>query len=130
MIVSNHGARQLDDAAATLDVLSAVKAAYVTGGALLLDSGIRRGSDVVKAIALGADAVLLGRATLYGLAVAGEAAGASRVIEIVKDEIDRTHALLGCASMADVDARHLFPIEPIPMRGSGQRALNATARSA
>ena len=129
VIVSNHGARQLDDAAATLDVLPAVKAACAAGGALLLDSGIRRGSDVVKAIALGADAVLLGRATLYGLAVAGEA-GASRVIEIVKDEIDRTLALLGCAGLADVDARHLYPIEPIPMRGSGQRASNAAAPSA
>ncbi|WP_116140009.1 alpha-hydroxy-acid oxidizing protein [Trinickia diaoshuihuensis] len=106
VIVSNHGARQLDDAVASLDILPEVKAACASAGALMLDSGIRRGSDVVKAVALGADAVLLGRATLYGLAAAGEA-GALRVIEIIQDEIDRTLAMLGCASIADVRPHHL-----------------------
>ena len=72
----------------------------------MLDSGRRRGSDVVKAVALGADAVLLGRATLYGLAVGGEA-GALRVLEIVQDEIDRTLAMLGCAHISDVRTHHL-----------------------
>jgi (S)-mandelate dehydrogenase len=72
----------------------------------LLDSGIRRGSDVVKALALGADAVLLGRAVLYGLAANG-AAGAQRVIDIVKDEIDRTLAMLGCASVAELGPQHV-----------------------
>jgi (S)-mandelate dehydrogenase len=106
VILSNHGARQLDDALAPLDVLPAAKSACHEGGALMLDSGIRRGSDVVKAIALGADAVLLGRATLYGLAVAGEA-GALRVIEIIKDEIDRTLAMLGCRRISDISSDHV-----------------------
>lgn len=106
VIVSNHGARQLDDALAPLDVLPEIKAACASRGALMLDSGIRRGSDVVKAVALGADAVLLGRATLYGLAVGGEA-GALRVLEIVQDEIDRTLAMLGCAHISDVRTHHL-----------------------
>lgn len=104
VILSNHGARQLDDAIAPIDVLAATRRACDAGdarGTLLMDSGIRRGADVVKALALGADAVLLGRATLYGLAVAGEA-GASRVIAILKDEIDRTLAMLGCRSVAEL----------------------------
>ncbi|WP_414449899.1 alpha-hydroxy-acid oxidizing protein [Burkholderia sp. 22PA0099] len=112
VILSNHGARQLDDAIAPIDVLAATRRACDAGehvdgrGALLMDSGIRRGADVVKALALGADAVLLGRATLYGLAVAGEA-GASRVIAILKDEIDRTLAMLGCRSVAELSPAHV-----------------------
>ncbi|MEK6424869.1 MAG: alpha-hydroxy-acid oxidizing protein [Burkholderia gladioli] len=109
VILSNHGARQLDDAIAPIDVLAATRRACEAGeahGALLIDSGIRRGTDVVKALALGADAVLLGRATLYGLAVAGEA-GASRVIAILKDEIDRTLAMLGCRSVAELSPAHV-----------------------
>lgn len=123
VIVSNHGARQLDDAAPTLDVLPSVKTACAAGGALMLDSGIRRGSDVVKAIALGADAVLLGRATLYGLAVGGEA-GALRVIEIIQDEIDRTLALLGCVRIGDVGPRHLCRAAQEPARLSALQALD------
>lgn len=106
VILSNHGARQLDDAVSPLDVLPAARAACGTAGALLLDSGIRRGADVVKALALGADAVLLGRATLYGLAVDG-AAGALRVIDIVKDEIDRTIAMLGCSRVTELAPGHV-----------------------
>lgn len=123
VIVSNHGARQLDDAAPTLDVLPSVKTACAAGGALMLDSGIRRGSDVVKAIALGADAVLLGRATLYGLAADGEA-GALRVIEIIQDEIDRTLALLGCVRIGDVGPRHLCRGAQEPARLSALQALD------
>lgn len=106
VILSNHGARQLDDAISPLDVLPAARRGCPAGQALLLDSGIRRGSDVVKALALGADAVLLGRAVLYGLAANG-AAGAQRVIDIVKDEIDRTLAMLGCASVAELGPQHV-----------------------
>jgi (S)-mandelate dehydrogenase len=107
VVLSNHGARQLDDAVAPLDILTSVKNACAGRGAIMMDSGVRRGSDVVKAVALGADAVLLGRATLYGLAAAGET-GALHVIDIVKDEIDRTLAMLGCRAMADLSPGHLL----------------------
>ena len=101
VIVSNHGGRQLDAAPAPVDLLPQVVSAVARRGAVLVDSGIRRGTDVIKAMALGADAVLLGRATLYGLAAAGEA-GAAAVIALMKSEIDRTMALMGCADLADL----------------------------
>lgn len=72
----------------------------------MLDGGFRRGSDIVKAIALGADAVLCGRATTYGLA-AGGAEGAARAVTILKSEVDRVIGLLGCRSMADLDGRYV-----------------------
>jgi (S)-mandelate dehydrogenase len=102
VVLSNHGGRQLDLAGAPLDLLPA--AAQRVGGrmALLVDSGIRRGSDIAQAIALGADAVLLGRAALYGLAAAGEA-GASRALAILAEEFARTMALLGCPTLADLN---------------------------
>jgi (S)-mandelate dehydrogenase len=109
VVLSNHGARQLDDAVAPLDILTSVKNACAGRGAIMMDSGVRRGSDVVKAVALGADAVLLGRATLYGLAAAGET-GALHVIDIVKDEIDRTLAMLGCRATADLSPGHLLAV--------------------
>lgn len=95
LVISNHGGRQLDGAPASLEALKDI-APLVRGKlALLLDSGIRRGSDIVKALALGADAVLLGRATLYGVAVAGEA-GAGRALDLLGDELDRCLNLMGC----------------------------------
>ncbi|WP_369050922.1 alpha-hydroxy-acid oxidizing protein [Burkholderia gladioli] len=115
VILSNHGARQLDDAVAPIDMIAAARHACERRGALLLDSGIRRGSDIAKALALGADAVMLGRAVLYGLAAAGEA-GVTRVIEILGDELDRTLAMLGCRGVADLSAAH---VEPSAAPGEG-----------
>ncbi|ERJ40800.1 L-lactate dehydrogenase [Burkholderia sp. AU4i] len=101
VIVSNHGGRQLADLPATADVLPDI-VERIAGATVMLDSGIRTGADVVKAIALGAQAVMLGRATLYGLAARGEA-GVSDVIEMIKRETDRTLALIGCRSVEALD---------------------------
>ena len=99
VIVSNHGGRQLEGAPATLRVLPEVVAAVGNQTTVLVDGGVRRGSDVVKAIALGARAVLVGRPYLYGLAASGEA-GVERVFEILEEEMSRTMALLGCRDLA------------------------------
>lgn len=106
IVVSNHGGRQLDTAVSPLSVLQEIADAVEGQLAILCDSGFRRGGDVVKAIALGADFVLLGRATLYGVAAAGEA-GAVRALEIIREEVDRVLALLGCASIQDVTSEHV-----------------------
>lgn len=102
VVVSNHGARQLDGAPATLDALPEVARAAGHRLEVLFDGGVRWGTDVVKALALGARAVLLGRPILWGLAVDG-AAGVARVLEIVRDELSRALALCGCPSPAAVD---------------------------
>ena len=102
VVVSNHGARQLDGVAPTLRVLPEIVAAAAGRAEVLLDGGIRRGSDVVKALCLGARAVLIGRAYAYGLGAAGEA-GVARAIEILRTDVVRTLKLLGCASTADLD---------------------------
>lgn len=99
VIVSNHGGRAVDSTMAPIEVLPSVIEAAGKRLAVMVDSGFRRGSDVVKALALGASAVLIGRATLYGTAVAGEA-GAARAIEIYRDEIDRVLALIGCPGVS------------------------------
>ena len=106
VVVSNHGGRALDSSMATLDALPAVVAAVGGRMAILLDSGVRRGSDVVKALALGADAVLAGRAVLYGLAAAGET-GASRALELLRAETTRTMAMLGARDVSEIDSRLL-----------------------
>ncbi len=97
VVVSNHGGRQLDGVAATIDALPEVAAAVDGRIEVLLDGGIRRGADVVKALALGARAVLAGRAPLWGLAVGGEA-GARHVLELLRDEILLALKLVGCTS--------------------------------
>src|SRR5881628_1126431 len=102
LVVSNHGGRQLDDVAATLRVLPEVVACVGDRIEVLLDGGIRRGSDIVKALCLGARAVMVGRAYAYGLGAAGEA-GVARAIEILQTDLVRTLKLLGCASVADLD---------------------------
>ena len=102
VVVSNHGARSLDHSIASIDALPAVVAAVGGRMAIMLDSGVRRGSDVVKALALGADLVLLGRATLYGMAAFGEA-GAARAIALLEQEIARTIAMLGLTDIAQID---------------------------
>ena len=102
MVVSNHGGRQLDGVAPTLRVLPEVIAAVDGKAEVLLDGGIRRGSDVVKALCVGAKAVLIGRPYAYGLGAAG-AAGVARAIDILRSGIVRTMKLLGSASVRDLD---------------------------
>jgi 4-hydroxymandelate oxidase len=102
IVVSNHGGRQLDGAAATIDVLPEVIEAVEGRAEVLVDGGIRRGSDAMKALALGARAVLVGRPYLWGLAVDGEA-GVRRVMELLRDELALAMALCGCPSVADID---------------------------
>ncbi len=101
VVVSNHGGRQLDTAIASADALPAVMDAVGGRCEVLVDGGIRRGTDVIKALALGARAVLLGRPVLWGLAVAGED-GAARVLEILNDELRVAMALCGCSRIEDI----------------------------
>jgi isopentenyl diphosphate isomerase/L-lactate dehydrogenase-like FMN-dependent dehydrogenase len=107
IFVSNHGGRQLDGAISPLEALPQIADAVGGRLAVMLDGGARRGSDIVKALALGADMVFVGRATLYGAAVAGEA-GAARAVEILKSEVDRVMALLGACSVDDLSEAHLL----------------------
>ena len=104
--VSNHGGRQLDGVSSSLDVLEEIVDAVDGRVEVLLDGGVRRGTDVLKALALGARAVLIGRAMLWGLAVAGEE-GVADVLRLLRDEVELGLALLGCASPADVSRAHV-----------------------
>ena len=106
VIVSNHGGRQLDGAIASLDALPGVVAAVDGRIPVLVDGGLRRGADVVKALALGARAALVGRPQLWGLSVAGEA-GVAHALEIYRSEIDRVMGLLGVTRLADLGPGHL-----------------------
>ena len=101
VVVSNHGGRQLDGAVASLDALPAIVRAVKGRMSVLVDGGVRRGVDVVKALALGAEAVMLGRATLYGACAAGEA-GAARALEILRDELVRSMQLSGVRSVSEI----------------------------
>jgi isopentenyl diphosphate isomerase/L-lactate dehydrogenase-like FMN-dependent dehydrogenase len=101
IVVSNHGGRALDCSMATIDALPAIVAAVGGRMTVFLDSGVRRGSDVVKAVALGADAVLAGRAALYGLGAFGER-GVARAIELLRSETVRTMAMLGARTIDEV----------------------------
>ncbi|MFE2995737.1 alpha-hydroxy acid oxidase [Nocardia sp. NPDC059246] len=103
VVVSNHGGRQLDGVPATVDVLSEVVDAAAGRLEVFLDGGIRRGNDVAKALCLGAAGVFVGRPYLYGLAAGGEE-GVVRVIELLRAELDRAMALLGAATIADLDS--------------------------
>jgi 4-hydroxymandelate oxidase len=102
VVVSNHGGRQLDTAPATSEVLAPVVEAMDDRCEVYVDGGIRRGSDVLKAIALGARAVLVGRPILWGLSVAGER-GATHVLEILRRELDEAMLLCGCTALADIN---------------------------
>jgi len=104
IVVSNHGARNLDTVPATIDALPEVVDRVAGRVPILVDGGIRRGTDIVKAIASGANAVLVGRPYVYGLACDG-AEGVARVIAILREEFETAMALLGCASLAEVDRR-------------------------
>lgn len=101
LLVSNHGGRQLDTVPAAIELLPAIADAVGGGVPLLLDGGIRRGTDIVKAVALGASAVAIGRPVLWGLVVAGEQ-GVAQVLETLRSELDRALALCGCGSLQDV----------------------------
>ena len=123
VIVSNHGGRNLDSSMAPIEVLPEVVDAVGKRVTVIVDSGFRRGSDVVKALALGAKAVLIGRATLYGTAVGGEA-GAARAIDLFREEIDRVLALLGCPDIGALSRDYLVlpetppgPVAGIPKAG-------------
>jgi glycolate oxidase len=111
--VSNHGGRQLDHGRATIDMLPEIANAVGGRAEIVLDGGIVRGSDVLKAIALGARAVAIGKLQGWGLAAAGQA-GLVRVLEILRDEIVTTMGLLGTAKLDQVDLNHLGKVEAIP----------------
>jgi (S)-mandelate dehydrogenase len=123
VIVSNHGGRVLDGAMPTLEALPDVVAAVAGRIPVLVDSGFRRGSDVVKALALGAAAVLIGRATLYGVAAGGEA-GAARALTFFREEIDRVMGLIGCCSVGELSTEYLVAPRAL---GSQRRALEFAA---
>jgi L-lactate dehydrogenase (cytochrome) len=106
VVVSNHGGRQLDGVAPTLRVLPEVVAAVNGQIEVLMDGGVRSGGDIVKALCLGARAVLVGRAYAYGLGAAG-GAGVARSIEILRTDLIRTLKLLGCASVAELDRSYV-----------------------
>jgi isopentenyl diphosphate isomerase/L-lactate dehydrogenase-like FMN-dependent dehydrogenase len=110
IIVSNHGGRQVDGAVAALDALVEVRDALGADALVMMDSGIRRGADVIKALALGANAVLLGRPYVYGLAVAGQT-GVERVIRNLAAELDLTLALVGGCDVNALD-RSWISLQP------------------
>lgn len=117
VIVSNHGGRTLDTLPATIDALPAIAEAAAGRLSLLLDGGIRRGTDVFKALALGARAVLIGRPYLYALAAAGPL-GVAHVIRILRDELEAAMALSGCATLGDIGRQSLFGVHSGPGRMS------------
>lgn len=119
IVVSNHGGRNMDSAPSPLDVLPSMVEAVGARLTIIVDSGVRRGSDIVKALALGADCVLTGRATLYGVGAAG-APGAEKALTILKDEMRRTMAYVGRQRVSDVSADILW-------RGSGVVRENVAA---
>jgi (S)-mandelate dehydrogenase len=128
IVVSNHGGRALDSAIATIDALPGIVDAVGRHTTILLDSGIRRGSDIVKAVALGAKAVLVGRSTLYGTAVAGEE-GASKALEILRSEFDKNMAYVGCRNVAELGrqifAAPTFDVSVEPYEGSSNAPAEA-----
>ena len=115
VVVSNHGGRQLDGVSASLHALPEVVDAVRDRTEILMDGGVRRGSDVVKALCLGARAVLVGRAYAYGLAAAGQA-GVARALQILKDDVERTLRLLGCPSASSLDSSFISSSHSISQR--------------
>lgn len=131
IVVSNHGGRTLDGAVAPIQVLPAIADAVRGRATILMDSSIMRGSDIVKAVALGADAAMIGRATLWGTAAAGRD-GAALALEILRTEIDRVMAYLGCRSVAEIDERILYRLDDgrpaaAPRGGILEHGLQVTA---
>jgi len=111
IVVSNHGGRQLDGSPAALDALVEVTDAVGNRCAVLMDGGIRRGTDVLKAMALGATAVMVARPLAWGLAAEGEA-GVAHVLEILREEFDLAMALAGCRTIGEIDRRLVRPASP------------------
>ena len=109
VVLTNHGGRQLDACVSPMEVVEAVRAACGPASAVIIDSGFRRGTDVAKALALGADAVMIGRPLLYGAAAAGQA-GIDRAVTIIVSEFERTLGQLGVKSPAELARRHLTPV--------------------
>ncbi len=107
IVISNHGGRQLDGAPATIDVLPVIREAVMDQVELWLDGGIRTGQDVLRALALGADATMIGRAYIYGLGAAGES-GVMRALEIIRNELDLSMAFCGRTDVKDIDERILW----------------------
>jgi (S)-mandelate dehydrogenase len=107
IIVSSHGGRSLDGCTPSFDALPEILDAVAPRVTVMVDSGFARGSDILKAIAMGASAVLVGRATLFGLAAGGEA-GVTRALEILRDEINRSLAQFGAPSLSDLSRNHLL----------------------
>jgi len=110
--ISNHGGRQLDHGRGTTDVLPEIKGAVGGRAKILIDGGYYRGTDIVKAIALGADLVGMGRMQCYALAAAGQA-GVERMLELVEDEVQRCMGLLGVSKLAELDQSHLHHPAPV-----------------
>jgi L-lactate dehydrogenase (cytochrome) len=119
IIVSNHGGRQLEGAPATMHALPEIACAVGDRAEILLDSGIRRGNDVLKALALGAKAVLIGRMSMYGLAAGGEA-GVQWMLEILRSDIYRSMRLMGLGSVEEIDHAWIDGFQP---KGGGQAGL-------
>ena len=113
IVVSNHGGRQLDSVQATVDALPAIAQRVGDRCEVLLDGGVRRGTDVIKAMCLGAKGVFIGRPYVYGLATAGEA-GVRDVLDILRAEMERAMVLMGCPSVDALDVSWLLRAEPIP----------------
>jgi isopentenyl diphosphate isomerase/L-lactate dehydrogenase-like FMN-dependent dehydrogenase len=122
IFVSNHGGRQLDGLPSPMEVLPQIAAAVGDRLTLMVDGGFRRGSDIVKALALGADMVFIGRAAMYGAAAGGEA-GVRRALQLLRSEVDRVLALLGCSSIGELGPhylrmapRELAPVRALPVK--------------
>jgi len=113
IVVSNHGGRQLDGASSTIAALPEIADALAGGLEILFDGGVRRGADIVKALALGASGVLLGRAYVYGLAAAGEK-GVARILAHLAEEVSLTLGLMGLTSIAELKARGRAALRPRP----------------
>jgi isopentenyl diphosphate isomerase/L-lactate dehydrogenase-like FMN-dependent dehydrogenase len=109
VVVSNHGGRQLDGAPAAIDVLPEIVAAVGDKMEILIDGGVRRGSDVLKALALGAKAVLIGRPYVWGLALGGQD-GVAHVLEMLRVEMRRSLQLMGCSSTHELDHTWLMRV--------------------
>jgi (S)-mandelate dehydrogenase len=122
VVLSNHGGRQLDGEISALDALPEIVKAVNRRITVMVDGGFRRGTDIAKALALGADVVLLGRATLYGVAAGGEA-GASHALQILRDELDRVLALIGCPDINDLGPDYLFGHSASPIRALGHATV-------
>ncbi|MPZ45022.1 MAG: hypothetical protein GEV05_16815 [Betaproteobacteria bacterium] len=118
VVVSNHGGRAFDSAIATIDILPEVVEAVGDRCTVILDSGIRRGSDILKALALGAKMVLVGRATLYGTACGGQA-GAARAIKILSDEMERAFGYVGVRRISEIGP-HIFAHRDLGVGSSAQ----------